>query len=101
LVTGIGLLAGASGRDFMGVMFLSLALMIPLMIPAFGALFPGSAATWIRVLPTYGLVQAIVGVTTRGESWADLTPALGLLAVWGVALFALGSVVLRRRVATL
>ena len=101
LVTGIGLLAGASGRDFMGVMFLSLSLMIPLMIPAFGALFPGSAATWIRALPTYGLVQAIVGVTTRGESWADLTPTLGLLAAWGVALFALGSTVLRRRVATL
>lgn len=101
LVTGIGLLAGASGRDFIGVMFLSLALMIPLMIPAFGALFPGTAATWIRVLPTYGLVQAIVGVTTRAESWADLGPALLGLGVWCVALLALGTAVLRRRVQTL
>lgn len=101
LVTGIGLLAGASGRDFIGVMFLSLTLMIPLMIPAFGALFPGTAATWIRVLPTYGLVEAIVGVTTRAESWADLGPALLGLGVWCVALFALGTAVLRRRVQTL
>jgi hypothetical protein len=71
------------------------------MIPAFGALFPGTAATWIRVLPTYGLVEAIVGVTTRSETWADLAPALLALAAWCVALFALGTLVLRRRVATL
>lgn len=101
LVTGVGLLAGASGRDFVGVMFISLAFMIPLMIPAFGALFPGSAATWIQALPTYGVVEAIVGVTTRAESWADLGPELGMLGVWCVALLALGTVVLKRRVATL
>lgn len=101
MVTGVGLLAGASGRDFIGVMFLSLAIMIPLMIPAFGALFPGTAATWIRALPTYGLVQAIVGVTTRGESWSDLGGSFAMLAAWCLVLFALGTMVLRRRVATL
>lgn len=101
LVTGIGLLAGASGRDFMGVLFLTMLLMIPLMIPAFAALFPGTAATWIKVLPTFGLVEAIVGVTTRAESWVDLAGALFALAGWGVALFSAGAVVLRRRVTTL
>jgi ABC-2 type transport system permease protein len=101
MVTGVGLLAGASGRDFLGVMFLSLAIMIPLMIPAFGALFPGTAATWIRVLPTYGLVEAIVGVTTNGESWSDLGWAFALLGAWCFGLIALGTTVLRRRVATL
>ena len=101
LVTGIGLLAGASGRDFIGVMFLSIALMIPLLIPAFGALFPGTAATWIRVLPTFGLAEAIVGVTTRAESWVDLGPELLGLGAWCVVLLALGTVVLRRKVETL
>lgn len=101
LVTGIGMLAGASGKDFMGVLFLSMALMIPLMIPAFGALFPGTAAAWVKLLPTYGLVEAIVGVTTRGESWSDLAPVLLLLAAWGVGLFALGGFILGRRVETI
>lgn len=101
LVTGVGLLAGSFGRDFMGVMFLSLGLMIPLMIPAVGALFPGSVATWIKILPTYGLVEAIVGVTTRNESWAALSPALLALGAWCVVLLALGTVILRRRVETL
>jgi len=101
LVTGVGLLAGSSGRDFMGVMFLALALMIPLMIPAFGALFPGSADAWIKVLPTYGLVEAIVGVTTRGESWSDVAPALFALGAWCLILLGLGASILRRRVETL
>ena len=101
LVTGVGLLAGASGRDFIGVMFLSIALMIPLLIPAFAALFPGSAAGWIRALPTYGLVRAIVGVTTRGESWSELAPTLVGLATWCLVLFAMGTMVLRRRVEAL
>lgn len=101
LVTGIGLLAGASGRDFIGVMFLSLSLMIPLMIPAFGALFPGTAAGWVKALPSYGLAEAIVGVTARAESWGDLGPALFGLAVWCVVLLAVGTTVLRRRVQTL
>lgn len=101
LVTGIGMVSGAYGKDFMGVMFVSLAFMIPLMIPAFGALFPGSAAVWVQALPTYGLVQTIVGVTTRSESWAQVAPALGALAAWGAVAFAAGTFVLRRRVATL
>jgi ABC-2 type transport system permease protein len=101
MVTGVGLLAGSSGRDFMGVMLMALAMMIPLMIPAFGALFPGTAATWIKVLPTYGLVQAIVGVTTRAASWSDLSGDLVMLTAWCLVLLGLGTVVLRRRVATL
>jgi ABC-2 type transport system permease protein len=101
LVTGIGLLAGASGRDFIGVMFLSLSLMIPLLIPAFGALFPGTAANWVKALPSFGLAEAIVGVTARGESWGDLGPALLGLAAWCAVLLAVGTTVLRRRVQTL
>lgn len=101
LVTGIGLLAGASGKDFTGVLFLTMLLMIPLMIPAFAALFPGTAAAWIKVLPTFGLVEAIVGVTSRAESWGDVGGPMLALAAWGVALLGAGAFVLRRRVATL
>ena len=101
LVTGFGLFAGAFGRDFLGTLFIAFFFMIPLMIPAFGALFPGSTATWIKLLPTYGLVEALVGVAVDGESWAEVTPVLLLLAVWSVAAFAVGAAALRRRVATL
>jgi len=98
LVTGFGMLAGTMGKDFLSVLFWSLALMMPLTIPAFGVLFPGSAAPWVKALPTYPLVDVIVRVTTEGAGWVDAAPSLLLLAGWGAVCFAAGAWVLRRRV---
>ena len=101
LVTGIGMVAGAFGKDFMTVLFTSMLIMVPLMIPAFAALFPGTAATWVQALPSYGLVQTVVEVSTQNAGWADVAGDLGLLAAWTVVAFTVGWVVLGRRVATL
>jgi len=101
LVTGFGMIAGSYGRDFMGTLMVAMLFMIPLMIPAFGALFPGSAPTWIQLLPTYGLVEAVVRVSVDGDSWRQIAPALLMLAGWGLAAFATGAFILRRRVAML
>lgn len=101
LVTGLGMIAGAFGRDFISVLFLSMTFMVPLMIPAFAVLFPGTAAGWVRVLPSYPLVDTIVRVTTAGAGWSDVGLSLLGLAAWCVALFALGVFVLRRRVVRL
>ena len=101
LVTGIGMVAGSFGRDFMSVLFTSILVMIPLMIPAFAALFPGAANAWVQVLPTYGFVQTVVEVTTSGAGWADVAPDLLLLTGWTLVAFAIGWVLLGRRVATL
>ncbi len=101
LVTGFGMIAGSFGRDFLETLFISLLFMIPLMIPAFGALFPGSVAPWIKVLPTYGLVDAVVGVTIDGAGWSEIGGSLLVLAAWCLAAFALGAAILRRRVGAL
>lgn len=101
LVTGFGMIAGAYGRDFISVLFISMALMIPLMIPAFAALYPGTAAGWVQALPSYGLVETIVRVTTEGAGWAVAAPTLLLLAAWCAAAFTAGALILRRKVATL
>ena len=101
LVTGFGMIAGSFGRDFLETLFISLLFMIPLMVPAFGALFPGSVATWIKILPTYGLVEAVTGVTVDGYGWSDVAGWLVILAAWGIGSFLVGAAILRRRVATL
>lgn len=101
LVTGLGMVAGTFGRDFMETMFVAIIFLVPLMVPAFGALFPGSAAWWVKLMPSYGLVNAVQGVTIDGESWADIGGALALLAGWSALAFAVGSWALRRRVVTL
>lgn len=101
LVTGFGMIAGSYGRDFMGTLLVAMLFMIPLMIPAFGALFPGSSPAWVKIIPTYGLVDAMLRITVDGEGWTQIAPALLLLAAWGVVAFVTGAFILRRRVATL
>lgn len=101
LATGVALVTGASGKDFMGLSFYSVMFLIPLMIPAFAALYPGSASGWVKVLPSYGLVQTIVGVATYGEGWREVLPELGMLLGWCIALFAAGFFILKRKVESL
>jgi ABC-2 type transport system permease protein len=101
MVSGTAMLAGSAGRDFISTLFNGMLYMIPLMIPAFAALFPGTASFWIRVIPSYPLVEGLVEVSTYGAGWSETLPNLAVLAAWCVGLFALGWIVLKRKVQTL
>jgi ABC-2 type transport system permease protein len=101
MVAGTAMIAGSSGKDFIGTLFYGMVFMIPLMIPAFAALFPGTASGWVRVLPSYPLVEGLVDVSTYGAGWSETLPEIGALLAWCVGLFAVGWVVLRRKVQTL
>jgi ABC-2 type transport system permease protein len=101
LATGFGLLAGSMGRDFMSIIFYSMAFMIPLLIPAMAMLFPGSVATWIKVIPSWPLAQMLVDITTYGAGWSEIASLFGLLAVWSAVVLVIGWVVLGRRVQTI
>ncbi len=101
LVTGFGLLIGSSGKDFLNQIFYSMALLIPLSIPAFGVLFPGAAGPFVQLLPTFGLVDAMVGISIDGAGWRDVASSLGMLAAWVLIAFALGLTLLKRKVQTL
>ena len=101
LVTGFGLIAGSAGKDFIETLFYGMAFMIPLMIPAIAVLFPGSAAVWVKILPSYGLVQAVVQSSAYNAGWPDVLPHLGTALGWCVVAFAAGLVILKRRVETL
>lgn len=101
LVTGLALLAGATGKDFVEILFWSMMLMIPLMIPAGAALFPGTASGWVKVMPSYGMTEAIFRAGTYGAGWSEIWPFLALSAAWSVVVFGLGVAVLRRKVQSL
>jgi ABC-2 type transport system permease protein len=101
LVTGVGLIAGSTGKDFVGLVFWSMAFMIPLMVPAFAVLFPGTAALWVRVLPTYGLVETIIRASAFGDGITDVAGLLLVLAAWCAVTFGVGLAVLRRKVVAL
>ncbi len=101
LVTGLALLAGSTGRDFIEILLLSVLLIVPMMIPAGAALFPGTAATWIKVLPSYGMTEAIVRASAYGAGWAETAPYLLATLAWCAAVFAVGVLMLKRKVETL
>jgi ABC-2 type transport system permease protein len=101
MVAGTAMLVGSSGRDFMSTLFWGMLYMVPLLIPALAALFPGTASGWIRALPSYPLVRGLLDVQVHGAGWADTLPDLGVLLAWCVALFTAGWLVLRRKVQAL
>ncbi len=101
MVTAFALIAGSFGRDFITVLFWSMLFMIPMMIPAFGLLFPGSASVWIKAIPTYGLVEILTGTTSYGDGWAEAVPNLALLGGWTVIAYVAGLGILRKKVRSL
>ena len=101
MFTGVAMITGSAGKDFMGTIFYGMLFIVPLAVPAFAVLFPGTASTWVKVVPTYGLIQVLTGATAYGDTWADVAGHLALAAAWVAVLYACGLLVLRRKVVTL
>ncbi len=101
MFTGVAMVVGAAGKDFMGQLLYSMLITVPLIIPAFTALFPGSTATWVRVIPTYPVLEALLGATVYREGWADLWPSFAIGLGWCVALYGAGLLALRKKVVSL
>ena len=101
MVSGLGMLTGAAGKDFMGTILIGMLFLIPMAIPAVSAIFPGTASSWVKVLPSYGVVQGIVGVITYHKGWTEMAPLLGLIMVWVLILLGCGFFILKRKVETL
>jgi len=101
LVSGIAMIAGSAGKSLVGTMLISILFLIPLAVPAFALLFPGSPGWWMELIPSYGLVKAISVATIDGEGWAGAIRYLGVLLGWSAAIVFTGALVLKRRVEAL
>jgi ABC-2 type transport system permease protein len=97
LVTGIGFLIASVAYDLMSVMGWGILAMLALSLPAFTVLIPGIATGWVKLIPSFYLVNVVYGVLNHDWGWADVSrDLLALLAFAGLFL-GLGVVVLRRR----
>jgi ABC-2 type transport system permease protein len=101
MFTGIALFVGSAGKDFMGQLFYAMLLTVPLLIPAFSVMFPGSAAPWVKVLPSYPIIRVLVDATAYGGTWADSWGLLAYAALWLAILYVAGLLTLKRKVETL
>lgn len=101
MFTGVAMVVGSAGKDFMGQLFYAMMLTIPLIIPAFSVLFPGSAAAWVRVIPTFPILDALVNISIYDAAWADVWRSFALGAAWVVVIYGAGLLTLKRKVESL
>lgn len=101
MFTGVALFVGSAGKDFMGQLFYAMLFTIPLLIPSFSAMFPGSVAAWMRVLPTYPVIDVLVRVTNYGATWSDSWASLAYALAWVAVLYGAGLFALKRKVESL
>lgn len=97
LVTGVGFLVASVSKDLMSVVSYGSLAMIVLGIPSVSIMFPGMISDWVRVIPSFYLVDTLHRVLNFGAGWAESSTNLIILALSGLAVLALGAFVLRRR----
>ena len=97
LTTGIGFMLASVARDMMSVMAWGVVTLIVLIIPALMVLLPGLATTWIRLIPSYYLVDTVHRALNFGADWGAVWQNLLVLLATAVAFFWLGMVALRRK----
>ncbi len=101
MFTGIAMISGSAGKDFIGTLFLTMLFVLPLLVPTFSVLFPGTAAGWVRAMPSYAIIDGLNQVTTYGAGWSDIGPGLAGALVWVVVIYFIGVLVLKRKVESL
>jgi hypothetical protein len=101
MMAALGMIAGTAGRDFMSTMFLAIALIVPMTAPTFAVLFPGSTSLWIKLMPSWGFTEAMVGILGYGRSPADMMLPMGSCVAWTAVLLLGATLLLRRRVEAL
>jgi ABC-2 type transport system permease protein len=97
MVTGIGFLLASAGKDLMSVMAWGLPAMIILSVPAFGVMFPGTVSDWVKVIPSYYLVDTVHLSANFGLGWGDVWQNLLILLGFDIAFIGLGIMALRRK----
>jgi ABC-2 type transport system permease protein len=97
LVTGLGFLIASVATDLMSVMGWGMLGILLMALPAFAVLLPGLTSEWVKVIPSYYLVNTVYQVSNHGWGWGDAGPDLLALLLFACFFLALGVVVLRRK----
>jgi ABC-2 type transport system permease protein len=97
LATGLAFLVASVSHDMMSVMGWSLMLIIILLVPAFGVVFPGTVTPWVRLIPSYYLFDIIHQVVNLNASWGETSQQLVVLLAMGLTFLAAGVWVMGRK----
>jgi ABC-2 type transport system permease protein len=71
--------------------------MLVLSLPGFGVLFPGSVTGWVKIIPTYFLVEPLYQLLNYNAGWRDVSGDFLALTVFSLAFLVVGIVVLKQK----
>jgi ABC-2 type transport system permease protein len=97
LVTGVGFLIASVARDMMSVISWGMLAIILLGIPSVSIMFPGTISDWVRVIPSFYLVDTLHRVVNFGAGWNEVVPNLVILLACSAVLLTLGASILGRK----
>lgn len=97
LATGISFFISARAKDFMSVLAWSFPILIILIIPSFTVMFPGAVTGWIKIIPSYYLVDTVHRAANFGSGWGDVWVNILILFGFTLVIFWAGIYALRRK----
>ena len=97
MVTGIAFLLASASKDMMSVMWKGMLAIVILAIPAMNVLLPGLTSDWIKVIPSYYLVDAVHQVVNFDAGWGAVWSNILMLAAFAAVFLLLGVAALRRQ----
>lgn len=97
LVTGVGFLIASLAKDMMSVMAWGVIAFVILIIPSFSIMFPGTITDWVKVIPSYYLVETVHQAANFGSGWGDVWLNLLILLGFDLVIIWIGITALRRR----
>jgi ABC-2 type transport system permease protein len=99
LIAGAGLLIAAVAREMVSVIAWGMLVLVVLVLPAAVVLFPALGAGWMRLIPSWYVVEPLDRIINYGASWGDVATHLTTLLVIGIGMLGIGWIFLRRRFA--
>lgn len=99
MMVGVAFIVGALSKDFISMGMISIIPMVVLVIPGFLVMYPGFDSPILRAVPTYWLLTPINGILNYGMKLSDYAASIVYIVLFTAGFFALGSVILRRRLA--
>jgi len=97
LVSGIAFFIAAFARGLMSVMAWSMLFLLALLLPGMAVMFPSMTSGWIRMIPSYYLVDTLHCALNYGAGWNNVAANLAVLLASGLVFLAAGVLLLRRR----
>jgi ABC-2 type transport system permease protein len=97
LVTGLAFIIASVSKDMMTVIGWSFLAMILLLIPAFGIMFPGPVSNWIKVIPSYHLIDTVNKAVNYNIGWSECWDNMLILLGFDILVIILGIIILKRR----